>query len=61
MIKNPTYIDWNKCDTCGKFISMKDFNSGKAIRTLLSVDSDYSCEEYETLCRKHSRGNKRRK
>lgn len=50
-----TYINWNKCDICGKFISMKDFDSGKATRKMLFPDSDYSCEEYETLCRKHKK------
>ena len=45
---------WNRCDICGQFISIKDFESGLAIRQLLTPDSDYSSEEYETLCYKHS-------
>lgn len=43
---------WNKCDICGQFISLKDFESGLAIRKLLTPDSDYSTEEYETICSK---------
>jgi len=42
---------WNKCDECGKFISYKDFGKG-ATRKLASVDSDFSREAYETLCKK---------
>ena len=47
--------NWNKCDVCGQFISLKDFESGDATRQLLTPDSDYSYEEYETLCRKHTK------
>lgn len=45
---------WNRCDVCGQFISIKDFQSGSAIRKLLTPDSDYSYEEFETLCYRHS-------
>ena len=41
---------WNRCDVCGKFISFKD---GRARRQLVTPDSHYSAEEYETLCRNH--------
>lgn len=51
---NPRDI-WNRCDICGQFISIKDFESGSAIRQLLTPDSDYSSEEYETLCYKHAK------
>lgn len=44
---------WNKCDVCGRFISMIDFDSGKAVRRMTTPDSDYSTEDYETLCRQH--------
>lgn len=44
---------WNKCDICGRFISMNDFSNGKAIRRMITPDSDYSNESYETLCYKH--------
>jgi len=42
-----------KCDICGQFISLKDLESGEAIRKVISVDSDWSVEDYETLCKKH--------
>lgn len=42
-----------KCDVCGKFISRKELKSGKARRKLITPDSAFSCEEYETLCEKH--------
>ena len=40
---------WNKCDECGKFIAIDDFLS-KASRKLLTPDSFFSKETYETLC-----------
>lgn len=40
---------WNKCDVCGRFIAFDDFPY-RAIRRLLTPDSDLSCEEWETLC-----------
>lgn len=40
------------CDICGKFISPKDLEAGRAIIRLVAVDSDYSIEEYETVCTK---------
>lgn len=45
---------WNRCDDCGKFISYKDFDEGKAVRVLLTPDSEFTREEYETLCKEHS-------
>ena len=47
------YEHWNKCDVCGRFISYADIESGKAVRQLVTPDSDFSVEEYETLCDKH--------
>lgn len=41
---------WNRCDSCGRFISYKDFATGKAVRKLITPDSKYSKEEYSTLC-----------
>lgn len=38
---------WNRCDICGRFISMADFPD-KATRHLLTPDSDRSEEKYET-------------
>lgn len=39
-----------KCDACGQFIPWKDFGNGLARRALVTPDSHYSYEEYETLC-----------
>ena len=43
-----------QCDICGKFISWNDFETGKARRYLITPDSEFTPEEYETLCRDHS-------
>jgi hypothetical protein len=42
-----------KCDVCGKFVSYKDLDDGLATHKLVSSDSEYSNEGYETLCSKH--------
>lgn len=39
---------WNKCMFCGKFINIGDFDNDKATRTCVSVDTEFSVEEYET-------------
>ncbi len=44
---------WNRCDICGRFISLEDFDSGKANRRMVTPDTDFTCEDYETLCRDH--------
>ena len=44
---------WNRCDNCGKFIAYADFGNGAA-RRLVTPDSEFSREEYETLCKKCS-------
>lgn len=44
---------WNRCDVCGRFIAYKDFDSGEALRRLVSPDSLCTYEEYETLCKDH--------
>ena len=38
-----------QCDSCGRFIAWDDFEKG-ARRVLITPDSDYSCEDYETFC-----------
>jgi hypothetical protein len=44
---------WNKCDICGKFIAYKDFEpEGKAVRHMVTPDSEYSREAWETICTK---------
>ncbi len=45
---------WNRCDDCGRFIPMRDFDAGAATRRLTSEDTAFSSEEYETLCRNHA-------
>ena len=42
-----------RCDDCGRFIALEDFNQG-AIRRLITPDSHYSRETYITKCLKHS-------
>ena len=44
---------WNRCDICGKYISISDFDSGLAEHILVTPDSEYTSEEYETSCRIH--------
>lgn len=44
---------WNRCDHCGRFIPLADFESGAASRRLVTPDSEFTAEEYETLCRAH--------
>ena len=45
---------WNKCDKCGRFISFEDFDNGSAIRVLVTPDSEFTAETYETLCKEHN-------
>ena len=42
------------CDECGKFIPWRDLYQGEATRRLLTPSSHFTCEEYETLCRRHA-------
>lgn len=44
---------WNRCDVCGRFIAMKDFDKG-ARRNLLTPSSEFTREEFETLCIEHA-------
>ena len=41
---------WNKCNTCGRFIGLRDFESGKAIRSMVTPDSEFTAEEFENTC-----------
>ena len=47
--------DWNRCDVCGRFIALEDFERG-AIRHLIYPDSEFTRETWETLCRHHGQG-----
>ena len=42
---------WNRCDNCGKFIAVTDFNSG-AFRALATPDTAFTAETYDTYCKK---------
>lgn len=44
---------WNRCDVCGKFIAIGDFDNG-AVRRFMFPDSEFTRETYETLCREHA-------
>lgn len=41
-----------KCDNCGQFISNIAIRNGEARHVMISPDSDWSYEEWETLCPK---------
>ena len=42
-----------RCDVCGRFIAWRDFETYDAVRVMVTPDSIYSREEYETLCKDH--------
>jgi hypothetical protein len=42
-----------RCDACGRFVGVDDFAKG-ALRQLVTPLSDYSREEFETLCVEHA-------
>lgn len=44
---------WNRCDVCGRFIALADFDKG-AVRNLVYPDSELTRETWETLCLKHA-------
>jgi len=43
-----------RCDECGRFISYFDLYRGPATIKLVTPDSAYTSETYETLCIRHS-------
>lgn len=47
---------WNqmpiKCDICGQFVSIQSLIDGEAIRKLITPDTYFTSEEYETVCAK---------
>ena len=49
--------DWNRCDECGKFIPLADFESKLASRVLLTPDAEGCTEEWEILCKDHQKVN----
>ena len=45
---------WNRCDVCGRFIALKaSVPEGKAKRSLVYPDSEFTSETWETLCEAH--------
>jgi hypothetical protein len=44
---------WNRCADCGKAIPYDDFESGHAVRNLLTPSAHGFDETWETLCAKH--------
>lgn len=47
---------WNRCDVCGRFIALTCFcgRRPKATRRLVTLDSAFTSEEWETLCPDHA-------
>lgn len=43
-------MSWSRCDACGKYIPLRDIESGMATRKLITPDSEFSEEEFDTLC-----------
>ena len=41
---------WNQCDNCGRFIAIDDFDNG-AQRSMVTPDTVFTAETYETLCK----------
>lgn len=39
---------WNRCDYCGRFLALRAFLKGSAVRKLVSHDTAFSSENYET-------------
>lgn len=52
-------MGWNQCDVCGRFDSFENFYSGLASRKLVTPDSEFTSEEYETLCKEHNHSSSR--
>jgi hypothetical protein len=40
-----------RCDFCGRYISYKDMEIGKAVFYMVTPDSHFTCEKFETICR----------
>ncbi len=41
---------WNRCDSCGRFISKREFEIGMAYRRLVTPDTAFTEETFETCC-----------
>lgn len=42
--------EWNRCDDCGKYIGFAELESGEARIRMVTPDSEYTRETWETLC-----------
>lgn len=42
------------CDICGRFISQEDLFYGRATHNLITPDSAFTAEEFESLCPEHA-------
>lgn len=45
------------CDECGRYINYEHLSNGTALHQLLTPDSDYTEEYFESLCRIHYKPN----
>jgi hypothetical protein len=45
-------LPWHRCDWCGRFISLFDFNHDRARRRMVSPDTAFTEETYENKCQK---------
>lgn len=43
---------WRKCVECGQFVSYEDLETGRASRNMITPDSYFSIERFETICGK---------
>lgn len=39
-----------KCDACGRFIPIIDIDLGRASHKMITPDSGYTSESYESIC-----------
>jgi hypothetical protein len=46
------------CDVCRKFISLKSLEAGRATHVLLTPDSEFTKETFESICEKCLRKDK---
>lgn len=45
---------WNRCDVCGQFVSYEAIADGKAKHRLLTPETEFTSETWETLCERHA-------
>jgi len=41
-----------RCDDCGRFIAYEDIENGVAVHYLVTPESAYTSETFETLCKR---------